>query len=110
MKMLERPITIETRSACFYVKEEYRNNFAKEFYKAFRDDFLLLSKKEVIEQKLFGNGNPHPKFEEFIGDFMAVAISDQGIVYSHESKQHASNHAGLTSQEMMVPFIAVEKK
>ncbi|MDF2802029.1 MAG: type phosphodiesterase / nucleotide pyrophosphatase [Anaerocolumna sp.] len=52
----------------------------------------------------------HPKFEEFIGDYLAVAISDKGIVYSQESKQFISNHAGLTEQEMKIPIIAICKK
>jgi len=108
LKMLVRTISIESRATCFYVKEEYREMFKEEFYKAFGKDFLLLSKAEVLEEKLFGEGQAHKKFEEFIGDFLAVAIGDQGIVYSHKSKQFLSNHAGMTKQEMMIPFIVVE--
>lgn len=108
LKMLVRPISIENRVACFFVKEEYKKHFKEEFYSAFGNEFLLLSKKEVIEQRLFGDGEAHPKFEEFIGDFLAIATSDKGIAYSHESLQLVSNHAGMTKQEIMVPFIAVE--
>jgi predicted AlkP superfamily pyrophosphatase or phosphodiesterase len=110
LKMLVRPISIESRATCFYVKEEYKELFTDEFYKAFGNDFLLLSKQEVIELKLFGDGKAHPKLEEFIGDFLAVAIADKGIAYSHESAQFLSNHAGMTRQEMIIPFIAVERE
>lgn len=109
-EMLERPTTIESRATCFYVKQEYRDQFADEFYKIFGDDFLLFTRKEVLEHKLFGEGIQHPKFEEFIGDFLAIAIADKGIAYSHASKQFVSNHAGMTECEMMVPFISVEMK
>jgi predicted AlkP superfamily pyrophosphatase or phosphodiesterase len=108
LKMLVRPTSIESRSTCFYVKEKYKANFKEQFYKDFGEGFILLSKDEVIEQKLFGDGKTHPKFEEFIGDFLAVAISDTGIAYSHNSTQFLSNHAGMTKQEMMIPFIVVE--
>ena len=108
LKMLVRPISIESRAACFYVKEEYREQFKEEFYKAFGNDFLLFSKAEVLEGNLFGEGQAHSKFDEFIGDFLAVAIGDQGIAYSPKSKQFLSNHAGMTKQEMMIPFIVVE--
>ena len=128
LKMLVRPISIENRAACFYVKEEYREQFKEEFYKAFGKDFLLFSKTsalennkkafgkdfllfskaEVLEKKLFGEGQAHRKFEEFIGDFLAVAIGDQGIAYSPKSQQFLSNHAGMTKQEMMIPFIVFE--
>jgi hypothetical protein len=108
LEMLIRPISIESRAACFYVKEDCKEHFTDEFYKAFGNNFILFSKQEVMEHKLFGGGNPHPKFKDFIGDFLAVAIADKGIAYSHGSKQFLSNHAGITKQEMIVPFIVVE--
>ena len=106
-KMLERPISIEDRATCFFVKDDYKNQFAFEFSKVFGLDFLLLTKKEIIEQKLFGDGKKHHKLEEFIGDFLAVAIADKAIAYNHESNQFISHHAGMTDSEMLIPFIAV---
>lgn len=107
-EMLVRPVSIESRAACFYVKDEYKKKFADEFYKDFGHDFMLLSRQEVMEKRLFGDGRIHPKFQEFIGDFLAVAIEDTGIVNNHECHQFLSNHAGMTIQEMMVPFIVIE--
>ena len=108
LKMLIRPISIESRATCFYVKEEYKELFKLEFYKDFGKDFILLSKAEILEGQLFGTGQAHRKFEDFIGDFLAVAIGDLGIAYSPKSKQFISNHAGMTKQEMLIPFIVVE--
>jgi len=110
LSMLKRPTSIEPRAAAFYVKNDYLDIFPKEFKKYFGDDFLLLSKDEIIKRNLFGSGILHPKFEEFIGDYMAIAIKDKGIVYSNESNQFVSHHAGLTDQEMIIPLIAVCKK
>ena len=109
LKMLKRPISIETRAVAFYIKEEYLNDFPNEFYYNFKNEFLLLSKREVIENNIFGVGKMHPKFEEFIGDFLAIAISDKGIVYSQDSNQFISNHAGITEKEMKIPVIAICK-
>ncbi|GFP77008.1 alkaline phosphatase family protein [Clostridium fungisolvens] len=108
--MLKRPISIETRSIAFYIKEEYLNDFPIEFKNNFGDEFLLYSKEEVIQKNIFGFGKMHPKFEEFIGDYLAIAVSDKGIVYSQESKQFISNHAGMTEQEIKIPLIAICKK
>ncbi|AUM95986.1 TPA: alkaline phosphatase family protein [Clostridium botulinum] len=108
--MLKRPTSIETRATAFYIKDEYLNDFPIEFNYNFGDDFLLYSKEEVIEKNMFGVGKMHPKFEEFIGDYLAVAISDKGIVYSQKSNQFISNHAGMTEQEMKIPLIAICKK
>lgn len=111
LSMLERPISLEPRAAAFYIKREYTDVFPEEFHKIFGyDDFLLLSRKEVIERKLFGPGKMHPKFEELTGDYIAIAVKDKGIVYSNASKQFVSHHAGLTENEMIIPLIAVSRK
>jgi len=86
------------------------NDFPIEFKSSFKNEFLVLSKKEVIETNICGNGKMHPKFEEFIGDYLAIAISDKGIVYSKDSNQFVSNHAGMTEEEMKIPVIAICKK
>lgn len=52
----------------------------------------------------------HPKFEEFIGDYLAIAISNKGIAYSYKSNRFVSNHAGMTKQEMKIPIITINKK
>jgi len=106
--MMERPIAIECRAACFYVKPEYRSQFPDAFYRAFGDDFLLLTRREVMDRKLFGDGNAHPLLEELAGDFLAIAISDVGIVQHHASNRFVSHHAGMTAQEMKIPFIVFE--
>lgn len=110
ISMLERPISVEPRATAFYLKNEYLEVFPEKFQKYFGDDFLLLPKEEIIERKLFGPGKMHPKFEEFIGDYMAIAVKDKGIVYSDDSVRFVSHHAGLTEKEMVIPLIAICKK
>lgn len=109
LKSLKRSTSIESRAVAFFVKEDCKKHFAEEFYKAFGDGFLLLSKDEVLSNGLFGDGIPHPRFHEFIGDYLAISISDTSIVYNHDSKQFISNHAGLTEKEMNIPLIVIEK-
>lgn len=109
-RMLKRPTSIETRATAFYIKDEYLDEFPNAFKHNFGDDFLLYSKEEVIEKNIFGFGTMNARFEELIGDYLAIAIRDKGIVYSHKSKQFVSNHAGLTEQEMKIPLIAICKK
>lgn len=110
INMLKRPTSIETRAISFYIKDEYLNDFPIEFNYNFGDEFILYSREEVIKKNIFGVGKMNSKFEEFIGDYLAIAISDKGIVYSEISKQFSSNHAGMTEQEMKIPLIAISKK
>lgn len=107
-KMLERPIAVECRAVCFYVKPEYHDQFPHAFHEAFGDNFMLLTRQEVFDRQLFGDGKAHPKLEELTGDFLAIAISDVGIVQHHGSNRFLSHHAGMTEQEMKIPFIVID--
>ncbi|MHB8129224.1 MAG: alkaline phosphatase family protein [Mobilitalea sp.] len=103
--------SIEPRTLAFYVKENREQEFHDVFLKHFKDDFMLLSKQDVLKMTLFGTGKTHPRFEEFIGDYLAVAISDVSIFNSkEEAEKFVGVHAGMTEIEMMVPLIVVERK
>lgn len=108
--MLKRPISMEPRAVAFHIKNDYIDAFPEEFNKYFGDEFLLFSREELIERKIFGFGNEHPKFKDFVGDYIAIAIKDKGLLYSNESKQFVSHHAGFTEKEMSIPLIAVKRK
>lgn len=102
--------SIEPRALAFYVKEGKEEEFCNAFFKHFNDDFLLLSKQEVLEQNLFGDGKKHPRFEDFLGDYLAIGISDVSIFNSKEEADlFIGVHAGLTENEMMIPLIVIEK-
>ncbi len=108
MDMLICPPTIEARALSFFVKEEMKGAFVDVFHKYYGNDFLLFSKEEVIQNHIFGEGNPHPRFSSFLGDYLAVAKSNKAIyMYEKEAKIIKSTHAGLSEEEMMVPFIMI---
>lgn len=110
VKMLKRPTSIESRASVFYVRDEFMEQFPIAFRNTFGSDFILFSKEDVKREKLFGDGVPQAKFDDFIGDYLAVAVADMGIVYSDSVIKFRSDHAGMTGQEMMIPFIAVPIK
>lgn len=110
LKMLKRPPSIESRASAFHVREEYREEFPIAFQKAFGSDFILFSKDDVKREKLFGSGVPHVQFDGFIGDYLAVSDSRMGIVYSDSVIKYRSEHAGISIEEMTIPFIAIKKK
>jgi len=110
IQMLKRPPAIESRAAAFYVRDESLEKFPLLFADTFGDDFLLFSQEDAKREKLFGDGVPHPRFDEFIGDYLAVSTSNMGIVYSDKVVKFHSSHAGMTSEEMVIPFIAIGNK
>jgi len=91
------------------VKDGMNEKFKEAFLKHFGDDFLLLSREEVLEKKLFGDGEEHTRFQGFLGDYLAIAIAETSIFNAEsEYKKFIGVHAGLTEWEMMVPLIVIE--
>ena len=109
---LRLPPAIEPRAAAFYVKEDKKDQFVKEFKKRFGQDFILLSSEEYLQQGYAGEGKMHPKFREFLGDYMALATGSRILQYQTEggvdSVEFKAHHAGLTDKEMIVPLIVYQ--
>ena len=108
--MLERTTSIEPRTASFKVMPNKMEEFKNEFNKCFKEDFILYTKEEILENKIFGTGMNNPHFEEVIGDFVAIATSNKSILDSNFNSDLKSLHAGLTDREMLIPIIVKEKQ
>lgn len=107
---LVRMPSIEPRTLNFFVKKECLDGFPGIFKNTFGNKFLLMTKEEVLETKLFGPGKDHPLLNEFIGDYVALAVSDTTIFTTHHEAQNMPGvHAGLTAEENRIPLIIVEK-
>ncbi len=68
-----------------------------------------MPKEEVLERKLLGTGKEHPSFRGMLGDYLAIAVSDLSIYYTDEPPLK-SVHAGMTKEEMTIPFIVYGEK
>ena len=108
---LVRMPSIEPRALNLFVKEEKKEQFESEFKKEFGEKFLLWTKEQILESKIFGTGTVHPKFEEMVGDYLAIAIDDLSIYNTREeAESFVGVHAGLTEDEMIIPLIIIENK
>ena len=65
-QMLERDISIESRACAFFVKEGLKEKFVKLFNNYFGSDFVLLTRQEVIDKKVFGIGKENSFFRDAI--------------------------------------------
>lgn len=109
--MLKFPPSIEpSRALSLFVKDGMKDNFKNEFNKLFGDDFRLMTKEEVFAENLLGFGKPHPRTYDFVGDYLAVATGNKSLFTEREEHEFIGVHAGLTEDEMTVPFIAIETK
>jgi len=108
VQILQRETSLEKRATSFSVQPEYLDTFPFLFKKHFSDqDFVLLTKQQVLDSQLFGPGTPHPLADSVIGDFVSISISDKAIAYDTRAHRNPSNHAGATPDETIVPLIVI---
>ncbi len=106
-KMLSHNIAIDDRATSFMVKKEYKKTFPLELKKVLKDDFIIMSKEEVIKQGLYGPGYENKYYKDGLGDFFALGIKNKAIRWNNKTNLHKSAHSGLTLDEMLVPLIVV---
>ncbi len=100
--LLRQPLSMEKRCLSIFVKEDKHKEFEELFNKYYGDCFDLLSKKEVLDIKLFGEGKPAPGVLDAFGDYIAIAKKEYGLYASSEMKYHENfkgHHAGGTDAE-----------
>lgn len=105
------PEFFESRFVGFWVKEDRKEEFENIFRREFKD-YLLFTKKEILEMGLLGNGLQHFKIDDFLGNYVAVSIGSSIFRlqndYFEGKKVKKSTHCGLTIEEMDVPVIVLE--
>ena len=107
VECLKRNTSLESRAVNFFIKQEKKEIFVELFNKYFGNDFDLLSKQEVIDKKLFGDGEENLIFRSALGDYFAIAKNNKTLLYEGD-KEFLSQHAGYTEDEILVPLIAIE--
>ncbi len=104
---LIRPPVLEQRCMGFYVKEECRDDFRRDFLECFEEDFILLTREEVRMTHLFGEKEDHPRFKEMVGDFLAIGKTKTVFTYQDPVIPFPlhGQHAGAHPDELFVPVI-----
>lgn len=106
------PPSLESRVLAFWVKDDKKELFEKLFNNEFKDKFLLMKTDEFLNKNMLGFGEKHKKIDDFIGNYIALSISDSIInieTYLNGGKPiKKSTHCGLTKDEMEVPLIVVQ--
>ena len=102
--------TLETRGTAFHVKEDRKEEFEKRFREKYGEWFDLKTSEQWIKEGLFGKGEAHPRVREFLGDYYSVAKDRYCIgLYDPVRKPLKGQHAGMVTEEMMIPIILCQK-
>ena len=104
IECLIRNTSTEPRATSFFIKEDKKDEFVTLFNKYFGNDFDLYTKEEVLESKLFGDGDINPILESELGDYISIAKTNKAILYKGDEAL-VSHHAGYTDDEIYVPLI-----
>lgn len=104
---LLRTTSIEPRAVNFFIKPEKKEIFVELFNKYFGNDFDLYLIDDVINSKLFGDGEENEIFRDALGDYMAIAKTNKALLHKG-SIPLKSQHAGYTDDEIYVPLIMIK--
>lgn len=106
------PPSLESRAVTFWVKEDKKQKFEELFKNQLSEEFLLFTKEEFLKKELLGKGNQHPKIDDFIGNYIVIAISNSIIKLDNyigkEKANKKATHCGFTKDEMEVPLIGID--
>ncbi len=104
---LLRNTSIEPRAVNFFIKPEKKEEFVELFNKYFGNDFDLYPMEEIIESKLFGDGEENEIYRDALGDFLAIGKTNKTIL-NKGSVPLKSQHAGYTDVEIYIPLIVIK--
>lgn len=92
----------EGRAAFFYVKEGKEKEFEILARRYYGKDFYILSKKETMEKKVFGVGNPSVRLYGLLGDYLLISKGKAVFLQAKEEPKMISHHAGTSDDEIYI--------
>lgn len=107
LNCLEELPSIEPRATAFFVKNNMKKTFEYLFKKYFGKYFYLFTKSEIINMKLFGDGEENKKFRSELGDYIAISYTKKAFIYKGDYPL-ISQHSGYSDEEVFVPLIVID--
>lgn len=107
LNCLEELPSIEPRATAFFVKNNMKKTFEDLFEKYFGKYFYLFTKSEIINMKLFGDGEENKKFRSELGDYIAISYTKKAFIYKGDYPL-ISQHSGYSDEEVFVPLIVID--
>jgi predicted AlkP superfamily pyrophosphatase or phosphodiesterase len=106
--LLRYPLCGERRVAYCHVQEGRIGEFMKRARDWLGDKAEVRASHELVEEGWFGDGTPHPRLAERIGDVTLVMRERYTIkdwVPGELRHLHIGNHGGTSEDEMLIPLV-----
>ena len=107
-----RPPALEARFLTFFIKEDKKQIFEAEFDRLFGGEFVLYTREQFLKTGLLGSGKMHPQIPKFLGNYLAISVSNRSLRYTTDEVDFPNmkaEHAGISDKEMLIPLIMIEK-
>ena len=106
---LRESISCEPRVAAIHLRDGAGLAFESQFRARFGDQFALLTIAEADELRLFGPDPLAPETRRRLGDYVAIALADDVLLYEPDAKlmKLIGFHGGLLPDEVRIPLIIV---
>jgi hypothetical protein len=99
--------TGENRLAYLYVKPGQGAAVEEYLQRAWPGAFSVLQSSQLLEAGLFGPGSPSPLTCERLGDLTVITHQDAYLWWAAKDNPLIGRHGGLSSEEMLVPLMAL---
>lgn len=101
--------TGENRLPYLFPRAGHEEDLLSALNQAYDDEFLPVRSADAIQHGLFGKGNLHPFLADRLGDWILIPQKDAYLWWSLQKENPLlGRHGGLSPQEMLVPFFAIE--
>jgi hypothetical protein len=103
---------IDAGTATYYVKEEMKEEFEKEFNVDYEGKMFLHPIEDAIENNLFGNEPLSEYMRSNLGEY--ISFCNHGMMFGNcvvedpEMLALKGTHSGLGTDEIMIPFIVIK--
>lgn len=105
--MLTMAPTCEGRLPFLYVKQGQIDAVKAYFEHSWPGEFDFLTRQQVLDMKLLGNGQDHPDLEDRIGDLVAIPHGNSYLWWPDRPNTMQGRHGGLHEDEMLVPLFSL---
>ena len=108
---LRLPLCGEPRTAYCYLHPDMREQFTDYVRNEFTEHLELVDSNELIEQGVFGLGEPHPDLHNRVGDVTLIMKDNYVVKDWLDSEQrffHYGVHGGTSELEMYVPLVVLQ--
>lgn len=104
-QLLHCPPYLDSRSLFVKVKEGKKEEFYTLFQSYYSDHYRILTAEDVLERQCFGFGEKHPRFDDFLGDFLITSLDRHTFDIPDAEGNYTDMvacHAGSMEEEFVI--------